>query len=238
MSSDEFVMLGRTPSPKGINNPGSLCYLNSAIQAIMSCTSISNKIEKEYNSDISRRYFPHLKGLSMGQDSARLALIALIEYLAIKRHVGHRYRCYIKCPSCNYTCSEDQSVDYIHNMWIDHNIELYTDQLDGYKCKCQKLVRTRLYKLTMVSEVFIISYNVYLHKYPKNIAMTLKIASFRYKLVAIIVHYGNIGGGHYIAIVLRNDKWYMANDSSIMQVDNIQQYFANTYIALYHMYQH
>ena len=54
-----------------------------------------------------------------------------------------------------------------------------------------------------------------------------------YKLRSIIFHMGNTGGGHYITIVNRNDKWYLCNDSSISEISNIKDYLNKGYIYLY-----
>ncbi|KNE71659.1 hypothetical protein, variant [Allomyces macrogynus ATCC 38327] len=41
-----------------------------------------------------------------------------------------------------------------------------------------------------------------------------------YKLVAVVQHYGSLAMGHYTATVRRaGDRWFKANDSTVMQVD-------------------
>lgn len=42
--------------------------------------------------------------------------------------------------------------------------------------------------------------------------------TIHFDLHGFILHTGSTNGGHYIAYVKRNEKWYEANDSSITQM--------------------
>ena len=48
-----------------------------------------------------------------------------------------------------------------------------------------------------------------------------------YKLKGGIIHLGNYGGGHYIYYGEENGNWYIANDTNISKINNIEE-FLNT----------
>lgn len=54
-----------------------------------------------------------------------------------------------------------------------------------------------------------------------------------YRLRSIVFHMGNVGGGHYINILNKNNKWYVCNDSSVSEINNVNKYLYNGYIYLY-----
>ena len=54
-----------------------------------------------------------------------------------------------------------------------------------------------------------------------------------YKLRSIVFHMGNTGGGHYISLVNKNNKWLLCNDSVISEISNISDYLNKGYIYLY-----
>lgn len=45
-----------------------------------------------------------------------------------------------------------------------------------------------------------------------------------YKLKGGIIHIGRFGGGHYIYFGRENNNWYIANDSNISRIDNINNF--------------
>lgn len=61
----------------------------------------------------------------------------------------------------------------------------------------------------------------------------IKLKNDNYKLRAIVFHMGSTGGGHYISIVNKGDKWLLCNDSSVSEVTSIGDYLNRGYIYLY-----
>ena len=59
-----------------------------------------------------------------------------------------------------------------------------------------------------------------------------------YKLKGGIIHSGNTNGGHYIYFGKENDNWYVANDSHLSHINNIEEYMKTagcySYIVMYH----
>lgn len=58
-----------------------------------------------------------------------------------------------------------------------------------------------------------------------------------YELRSIVLHSGGTDGGHYVAVVKKNDTWYMCNDASINKTD-VQQFLNVGYIYLYSKRKH
>ena len=48
-----------------------------------------------------------------------------------------------------------------------------------------------------------------------------------YKLKGGIIHLGNYGGGHYIYYGEKNNEWFIANDSNISKIDDIDSFINN-----------
>jgi ubiquitin C-terminal hydrolase len=69
---------------------------------------------------------------------------------------------------------------------------------------------------------------------PVRIYRNIELEGKKLKLIATINHYGSYGGGHYVAFVSRNDKWYCADDSSIREasIDDILNN-SSVYIMIY-----
>ena len=78
------------------------------------------------------------------------------------------------------------------------------------------------------------SYDISSSKNSKEIEFNeyINLNNKKYELRGIIIHMGSTEGGHYISIVKKN-KWYLCNDSSFSELNNINDYLNNGYIYLY-----
>ena len=58
---------------------------------------------------------------------------------------------------------------------------------------------------------------------------------YKYHCRGFVVQSGGITGGHYIAFIKQDDKWYCCNDSNISVVDEerIKGIIGSSYILLY-----
>lgn len=124
-----------------------------------------------------------------------------------------------------YECVKDfQKSELLKNQWFSENEKKKIDinknlDIDKYS----KYLLFHLKRL--VNTNFKNNKNV---KFYKNINFKGK----QYDLRGIIKHIGSGNGGHYIAIIKRNDKWYLCDDSRITDV-NVDNYLNNGYIYLY-----
>jgi ubiquitin C-terminal hydrolase len=55
----------------------------------------------------------------------------------------------------------------------------------------------------------------------------------RYQLIAVAVHSGSLGGGHYIAYGCREGTWYLFNDSNCSVTSASQVLEAQAYLLIY-----
>lgn len=190
------------PEPYGFNNTGSICYFNSLLQVLLSCTSLhkityndSNSLEAVFNSVV--RNSKNLKPLSSyfllnelqsskfghGQESASEALTLLLDNINNKELSNlfmHRFRYTNKCNECNYTTEELRDHSYLFEMFHTdevtiHKMSVQRSTLHDFPCsKCGKCNMTRLSLLTMLPEIICCLFNVYYIKKKHNFPQTLE----------------------------------------------------------------
>lgn len=107
------------------------------------------------------------------------------------------------------------------------------ERLDGknmQKCsKCNKKVVS--YKKMVISHTPDVAiFTLIRYKNSNGQRDTTPIRVFKYiqlekkklKLIATVNHYGGMGGGHYVANVLRKGEWYHMNDSSARKLNEVE----------------
>ena len=69
---------------------------------------------------------------------------------------------------------------------------------------------------------------------PIDIPFELNLNNNKYNLRGFILHIGNVGGGHYMSFI-KKDNWHCCNDASvsIVDVDRIRNILKAAYIFLY-----
>jgi len=87
-------------------------------------------------------------------------------------------------------------------------------------------IRTRV---TRWPKVIIFSFSMYDYKFPIEIPLEFEGR----KLFACVMHQGARQGGHYALLVRRYDKWYIKDDASVQEVNNIETLKGEFYMALY-----
>lgn len=182
------------PKPAGLYNTGSICYFNSLLQVLASCTSLrhwksKSKTELEdafeefitecelFNPMVSTKLLNSLRNeiphFGNGQESASEALTLLLNAIdsnTLNNMFIHRFKYTIKCMSCSYTT--DIIKDHSILFEIFHISEVNTDNmlnyktiLPDYKCdKCEKKGAVKNAMLTMLPEIIICLFNVYYTK--------------------------------------------------------------------------
>lgn len=66
-----------------------------------------------------------------------------------------------------------------------------------------------------------------------NIPLDLKINNYNFKLRGLIIHSGGVNGGHYVSIINKDDKWFLCNDSRVIEINNIEKHISSGYMYLY-----
>jgi ubiquitin C-terminal hydrolase len=128
------------PIPFGLDNPGSICYFNALLQALLTCTSfidalhnIENKSQlildliqikecKTIQIKDSKTILNHLqrkfRHFGHGQESASEGLVLLLEYIDdenVYRLFNHSYEERITCVNCTHILSttRENSVHFL-----------------------------------------------------------------------------------------------------------------------------
>ena len=258
------------PNAYGLNNTGSICYFNSLLQVLAGCTSIfnikydkknilecvfSDYIEMIKNDNIffniSNELVLALNALvpsfGNGQESASEAFILLIEKINNNKLTNlflNRFKCSVKCNTCNFQTEElkDHSITFniFHTKDIsEKNMLTQLHEIPDYICeKCKSKGAVRKYKLTMLPEIIFCTFNIYYKKIKHNFPLILNFPGINnnivtYKMVGQIEHSGTLNGGHYWARSIRKNGIFLFNDNSFNQ--SIFEPTDSTYIVVYHM---
>ena len=123
-------------------------------------------------------------------------------------------------------------------------IEILDNENKWYDEDNNKKVRAeKQMKICNCPKYFIIALKRYnlkgnmLYKINKNVLCPLiwNYEKYNYICRGFVVQSGGLSGGHYIAFIKQEDKWYCCNDSNISEVsvDRIEKIIGSSYILLY-----
>jgi ubiquitin C-terminal hydrolase len=135
-----YLIEDLTPNPSGLYNTGSICYFNSLLQVLASCTSIQNitfydknetefifhkfinqvkqnKVDPFISNELIQALHKDLPTFGNGQESASEAFVLLINVIDNRELTElfiYRCRCTHKCLTCNYISNEvkDYSIQF------------------------------------------------------------------------------------------------------------------------------
>lgn len=226
-------------NPNGFQNTGAICYFNALISSLIHLKWFKEAILSQGDSVIIsefQRFFREghddlfttrilrlLEGQINGNQSASEYLLYLIEKLKIEKNIERIYTIRRECQNC-YHIYKNKDNNFIG--LLDENfLELFETkiQIDGFKCeKClEKVILKETRHLTKCSEIIIISLNKYFEKKDFLYPPFFIIDHQKYTLKATIDHAGVLGGGHYICRVKKNENYFLIDDYSVQQIENI-----------------
>lgn len=214
-------------------------------------------IWKTFMKEIKRQEKQVLFG--RGQEDSHEALLLFLDCLqsrTIDELFQHRYRVYIKCPSCNNRYEAEKLNGSIRMIsYIDEEsskkyplmefLSQHTDMTDeNHKCdNCNfRGEKEKEHVLSMMPEIFIVLFKKYETKWVSNRPEKLSFQTnqrlnhkhMKYNLVSQIEHSGTKNGGHYWARSLRRDGVYVLNDSNAVKQPSWSSGEPNVYMAWYH----
>lgn len=192
------------PKPAGLYNTGSICYFNSLLQVLASCTSLKDWKPKDPNNILGNIFMKcmtrdkfnpidssellsvlhsYIPQFGNGQESASEALSLMINTIDdndLNNLLIHRFKYVIKCLTCSHT--SEQLKD--HSMFFEmfHTLDVtvpnmlnHKSILADYKCnKCNNIGAIRISNLTMLPEIILILFNVYYKKQKHMFPNTLE----------------------------------------------------------------
>lgn len=186
------------PNPAGLYNTGSICYFNSLLQVLISCTSLhtwSSKSKTELEDafklfiDNSETLDPmastnllsalrkKVPSFGNGQESASEAFVFLlnsIDNAELNNLFTHRFRYTITCKRCSHKTKEVADTAILceifdTNNFTEKNLLCRKQVLNDYKCdNCNLTGATKISKLTMLPEILVCLFNVYYTKKNHN----------------------------------------------------------------------
>lgn len=187
-----------------------------------------------------------------GQQSASEGFTLLLDYIdsaELNQFFTHKYEEQILCIETGKNEPDTTNHGFNNQFMVFDEESLMRDGLDSfikyhehlltdYKGTDPRGTYKRVYGLKYLPKIVVILLNRY-HRRNPNISLPpsfdmpscLINGSMRYKKVAEVDHAGSLGGGHYLAKVLRNDKAYLCNDSTF--VDYRLGTSPNTYMTFY-----
>jgi ubiquitin C-terminal hydrolase len=172
----------------------------------------------------------------------------------------HRFRCDVHCRACKKVVSKTE--DYAVNFNLFHldrlvtppatvaefskAVRLQASAVEDYCCpSCAQPAASacRLYSLTMVPEIVVCMFNLYVGfggvRSPRYFPERLEFPAnggggvLTYRLVGQVEHAGALSGGHYWARGLRaGGQTYLLNDTGVSPAEFAPT--AQTYIVAYH----
>jgi len=147
LSKLNFIFL---PAPFGLQNTGSICYFNSLLQMLATCTSIQNitfldntetervfhkfinqvkndMVDSTVSSELIRALHADVPTFGIGQESASEAFVLLINTINNKQLSNlfiNRYKYIIQCQYCNYKTNEIIDHSIVINMFHTSEVTL------------------------------------------------------------------------------------------------------------------
>jgi ubiquitin C-terminal hydrolase len=106
------------------------------------------------------------------------------------------------------------------------------------KCKTKNIARKNTITTKWPDDLIIIlkRFDHNMHKDNRQINIPL-VWRHGYKLKGGIIHLGQYGGGHYIYFGSNNQDWFIANDTNVSKIDDINYFMNNkgkdSYILYY-----
>lgn len=171
------------------------------------------------------------------------------DYSLIIENFYSKSKLICKCSNCDYKTKKLDPF-MLYHLPINKNIKCINDSINlefsttilkDWKCdKCNNKGSKNIKCIENISKYIILHlkrYNNLLNKNNKFIEYSdiLTIKNIKYKLIGIIIHSGNLYGGHYISICfnLLDKKWRLYNDSHVKELNEDEVFNKNPYCLFY-----
>lgn len=172
----------------------------------------------------------YMRGQQMDSSEFLIDVITLYlkEVPKMKKYLNVTEEKKFTCTRCGNSFSNKTESPFIF-LHVGNHSDVYnlvndyqSEEVVDYKCARCKSNQNHIAKATIIDSpktlIFIVKkYNNGLNKI--NFYEHIKLFNTHYKLTSFIVHSGNLYGGHYVACV-KKDKWYLANDGHVSQINN------------------
>jgi len=228
--------------PNGYNNSHSICYFNALVQSLLSSKSFLKKIssvvdiEKIRDPNFTYKLLCGMDKLSPNESSSEY-FYYLIDFLECQELFEYTYKTLSKCLNCGH---ESTGKDTTINVLLSKDIiELFDkeERIDGVNCDKCKTKSTVEYRKTISghSSNIVVSLNKYFDKNKFDYPLNFFINNLEFRLISTIEHMGILNAGHYNSRVRRGDKYYIIDDSNILELPGEFNGSNNTYMLFYEL---
>jgi uncharacterized UBP type Zn finger protein len=233
--------------PLGFMNTASICYFNSLIQSLLSCSSFLSFICKDQQDSIFYLFFKfivfeqkwdpyfttkllHSMNTFEPNQSSSEYFLKLCDFFKMDDLFQTKTETLTICNKCHH---ENKIVDISVYIMIDNDINECIETkrtIENYQCDLckEKVNATIISRLTETSEIIIFTFNKYFQK--NNIEYPLEFRN--YKLLSTIEHHGVLNAGHYFCRSVRNNSIFQFDDNNVQPISSFEP-TPNTYMIFY-----
>lgn len=189
------------------------------------------------------KHLPRFRGY--GQHDAHEAVMGIVDMLprAVQKIFETSLVTTTACPACSY---QTQTKDAMGIVTLDMNatsldeawnrLDTGVETAEGWRCDdCHQVVNARKSgTVPSLPSVVCIHWKRWSPNRRKDARPVPAPLRWRNKkLYSVVVHGGNVRGGHYVAYVRRGPRWYHISDSHVSPVDNITDQLRTGYLMFY-----
>jgi ubiquitin C-terminal hydrolase len=236
--------------PLGFYNTGSICYFNSLMQCLLSSKNflkfilydkqdplfndflfniVNDLWDMTFTTKVLQKY-----NIVQGNQSSSEYFIFLVDLMKLENIFECQHKIISMCQTCGH---KKEAKDISYNTLINENIIeffRYDEVIDNVNCdNCKRkssIIRNKI--IYGLPPVIVLSFNKYFGKKLINYPESFNNDEVEYKLVGTVEHYGVLGAGHYISRFKRNNKYHLADDNRIQDINDIDC-IEETYMVFY-----
>lgn len=236
--------------PIGFHNTGSICYFNSLIQCLLSSKNFLDFILNDKEDPMFTEFLKSIvndswdmvfttrvlqkHNIVQGNQSSSEYFILLIDLLKLENIFECHHIIRSTCKNCGH---QKEIKDISYCTLINEDVReffKYDDTVDNVNCDNCKVkssqLRTRL--INGIPPIIVFSFNKYFGKKMINYPPYFSNKDVEYRLIGTVEHFGVLGAGHYISRINRNGKYYIANDSRVSEIPDMNP-LSETYMTFY-----
>ena len=236
--------------PLGFYNTGAICYFNSLMQCLLSSKNflkfvlydkqdplfseflfniVNDLWDMTFTTKVLQKY-----NIIEGNQSSSEYFIFMVDLMKLENIFECQHKIIDICQNCGY---KKETKDISYNTLINEDIKEFfrcDEMIDNFNCdKCKiKSTISRNKIIYGLPPIIVLSFNKYFGKKVINYPELFSNGEVEYRLVGTVEHYGVLGAGHYISRFKRNDKYNMADDSRIEDINGINT-IPETYMVFY-----
>ena len=236
--------------PLGFYNTGAICYFNSLMQCLLSSKNflkfilydkqdplfneflfniVNDLWDMNFTTKVLQKY-----NIVQGNQSSSEYFILLVDLMKLENIFECQHKIISVCQNCGY---KKEAKDISYNTLINENIieffrhDEVIDNVNCDNCKIKSsIIRNKI--VYGLPPVIVLSFNKYFGKKLIDYPESFNNNEVEYKLIGTVEHYGVLGSGHYISRFKRNNKFNLADDSRIQDINDIDC-IQETYMVFY-----